>query len=329
MSILRKCAAQRGEFRHAGRPSAGVVWVTILLIGLGTALMQPIYADDDGGDDNGTQGEVEHDQDGDNVDDSIDLDDDNDGFSDADEIAAGTDPLDDNSKPGGTSDFDHDGITDDKDTDDDNDGVSDINEVAAGTNPRDASSHPGDTGDFDGDGIADTDDPDDDNDGISDTLETEIGTDPRDPLSTPFGSSPAQGTDTLDVATLSVKLNFVPRDTIAFSGSVPVSGTSLAGKKVVVDVGGVAVGFVLNAQGRGKNGSSSFRLSQPAAGVSTYKVKLARGHFGSRLADEGLTDSDTSGTVQLRVSILMDNMIYEATASRQYTGKKDKRGDAK
>ena len=319
---------------HTRRPLKGLLWTAILLVGFGFASPRPLYADDGGGDDGGGDsggggGENETDRDGDGIDDSVDLDDDNDGFSDADEIASGTDSRDSNSKPGGTADLDHDGLGDDRDTDDDNDGVSDIDEVAAGTSPRDSSSHPGDTGDSDGDGSPDTEDADDDNDGISDSLENEIGTSPRDSKSTPFGSSAAQGTQALDVSAVSVKLNFVPKDTISLSGTIPVSGTSLSGKKVIVDVGGVAIGFTLNAQGSGKNGASSIRLSKPVSGISTYTVKLAKGQFAGRLADEGLIDADVSGTVQLRVSILTDNIIYQTTTSQQYTAKKDKSGQTK
>jgi hypothetical protein len=82
------------------------------------------------------------DHDGDGIADDVDTDDDNDGFSDIEELAAGTNPLDPLSHPGGTADCDKDGLTDDVDTDDDNDRVSDKNEIAAGTNPYDAKSFP-------------------------------------------------------------------------------------------------------------------------------------------------------------------------------------------
>lgn len=86
----------------------------------------------------GRAAQVDTDKDG--VTDDMDLDDDNDGVLDTDEQAAGTNPLDANSKAGGSADFDKDGIPDDIDTDDDNDGVSDKNEIADGTNPYDPNS---------------------------------------------------------------------------------------------------------------------------------------------------------------------------------------------
>jgi hypothetical protein len=68
------------------------------------------------------------------------VDSDGDGVSDTDEQAAGTNPHDPNSKPGGSADKDGDGLTDDKDRDADGDGVSTANEKAMGTDPFDASS---------------------------------------------------------------------------------------------------------------------------------------------------------------------------------------------
>lgn len=78
------------------------------------------------------------DLDGDGIANEFDTDDDNDGVSDTDEAAAGTDPLDAMSFP----DFDQDGIADPADTDDDNDGYTDQAELTAGTDPKDASSFP-------------------------------------------------------------------------------------------------------------------------------------------------------------------------------------------
>ena len=83
------------------------------------------------------------DTDGDDIPDSKDDDDDNDGFTDTEEIEAGTDPLDKNSKPSGEPrDTDGDGIPDSEDEDDDNDGFTDIEEIEADTDPLDKNSIP-------------------------------------------------------------------------------------------------------------------------------------------------------------------------------------------
>lgn len=82
---------------------------------------------------------VDNDLDG--IPDTLDADDDNDGISDVDESAGGTNPLDPESKPGGQADYDGDGVPDADDKDSDGDGASDANEHADGTDPFDAGSH--------------------------------------------------------------------------------------------------------------------------------------------------------------------------------------------
>ncbi|WP_068545174.1 thrombospondin type 3 repeat-containing protein [Thalassotalea crassostreae] len=116
--------------------------------------------------------DVEVDTDEDGLPDSIDPDDDNDGFSDVDELAAGTDPLDDQDKP---ADFDGDFIPDASDPDDDNDTYNDDIEILAGSDPLDDTSIPANT---DGDEELDYIDEDDDNDGFTDVDEIAAGTDP-------------------------------------------------------------------------------------------------------------------------------------------------------
>ena len=142
------------------------------------------------------------DHDHDSIGDACDADDDNDGQSDVDEIACGSDPLDASSK---AIDTDNDNQPDCVDTDDDNDGVADANDncpLVANANQADGDGdgignacdpnpNDGPTGDLDvdgiannadncpnvannnqadsdGDGLGDACDPDDDNDGVID-----------------------------------------------------------------------------------------------------------------------------------------------------------------
>jgi len=128
-------------------------------------------------------------------DEGSDTDDDNDAWSDSDEIACGgTDPLDNSSTP---EDTDGDSICNIIDDDDDNDGLPDTDEPNYNTSPLDW--------DTDGDGLSDGDeillfstnpllpdsnndgdgepdwyDADDDNDGIPDSWENIYGLDPLD-----------------------------------------------------------------------------------------------------------------------------------------------------
>ena len=114
------------------------------------------------------------DTDGDGVGDNGDLNDDGDAWTDAEEAACGSDPLDADSVP---DDYDGDGLCDKVDTDDDGDGTPDTDDAF----PFDATEY----ADFDGDGIGDFSDTDDDNDGWLDSEEPNCGTDPMDTFSVP------------------------------------------------------------------------------------------------------------------------------------------------
>ncbi|HEV8590310.1 MAG TPA: kelch repeat-containing protein [Pyrinomonadaceae bacterium] len=154
------------------------------------------------------------DTDGDGQVDCLDSDDDNDGTSDEDELACGSNPQNatstcevcdgvDNDLDGpvdeGFADTDTDGQADCVDTDDDNDGVSDTAEIACGSNPQNAASTceacDGVDNDLDGsidegftdtdtDGQADCVDTDDDNDGASDAAEIACDSNPQNATST-------------------------------------------------------------------------------------------------------------------------------------------------
>jgi len=108
------------------------------------------------------------DTDGDGVGDNADLNDDGDLWTDAEELACGSDGLDATSVP---DDFDADMVCDKVDTDDDGDGVTDENDAF----PYDANEN----ADLDGDGVGDYSDTDDDGDGWLDSVEPNCGTDPR------------------------------------------------------------------------------------------------------------------------------------------------------
>ena len=125
------------------------------------------------------------DTDGDGIGNNADIDDDgqisgnaeapgNNDWTDAEEEACGTDPLDPNSVP---ADNDGDYICDIVDTDDDNDGVPDSLDAF----PVDET----ESADNDGDGLGDSDDDDDDNDGWTDVDEASCLTDPLNTMEVP------------------------------------------------------------------------------------------------------------------------------------------------
>ena len=125
------------------------------------------------------------DTDGDGVGNNADIDDDgqmsgnaeapgNNDWTDAEEAACGTDPLDHTSVP---ADNDGDYICDAVDTDDDNDGV--VDELDAF--PMDET----ESADADGDGFGDATDDDDDDDGWTDVDELSCLTDPMDTMDVP------------------------------------------------------------------------------------------------------------------------------------------------
>ena len=127
------------------------------------------------------------DTDGDGVGDNADLNDDGDSWTDAEELACGSDGLDASSVP---DDFDGDMICDKVDTDDDGDGVSDENDAF----PYDANEN----ADLDGDGIGDYSDTDDDGDGWADSVEPNCGTDPMDAFSVPADNDGDNDCDVTD-----------------------------------------------------------------------------------------------------------------------------------
>ena len=127
------------------------------------------------------------DTDGDGVGNNADLNDDGDLWTDAEELACGSDGLDATSVP---DDFDADMVCDKVDTDDDGDGVADENDAF----PYDANEN----ADLDGDGVGDYSDTDDDGDGWLDSVEPNCGTDPMDAFSVPADNDGDNDCDATD-----------------------------------------------------------------------------------------------------------------------------------
>jgi hypothetical protein len=135
---------------------------------------------------------------------SFDPDSDDDGLTDGQEIAIGTNPFDPDSDDDGLTDGAEVEVhgTDPLDPDTDDDGLNDGAEIAAGTNPFDQ--------DTDDDGLSDGDevnvhgtnplDPDSDDDGLLDGVEVALGLDPLDPDTDDDGIPDGQDSEFIEAA---------------------------------------------------------------------------------------------------------------------------------
>jgi hypothetical protein len=116
---------------------------------------------------------------------TFDTDSDDDGLSDGQEIALGTDPFDPDTDDDGLTDGDEVNVhgTDPLDPDTDDDGLNDGQEIALGTDPFDPDTDDDALTDGDEVNVHGTDplDPDTDDDGLNDGLEVSLGLDPLDP----------------------------------------------------------------------------------------------------------------------------------------------------
>jgi hypothetical protein len=193
------------------------------------------------------------------------------------------------------------------------------------------------TGDPDNDGLPNASDNDDDNDGFSDDLETATGSDPRDPLDLPSGISGSPLA--LNLLKLDVKLNFAraQSDSVGLSATIPVAaGFNPLNAPLVADAGGVVASFTLDDKARAVQPLGSVKLQYKkkkgvvAAQSAKLGIKLGRGAFAAKLADEGFTSADVSKQPRsLSVSILFGGQHHQASKSLLYTAKAGKSGRAR
>ncbi|WP_111976825.1 hypothetical protein [Algibacillus agarilyticus] len=245
------------------------------------------------------------DTDGDGMGNNADTDDDADGYSDVDEIANNSDPLDASSKP---LDTDGDFIPNSSDPDDDNDGVSDVDEAKNNSDPLlvdtdsdgtndDVDKFPADpaeTVDNDNDGVGDNADTDDDNDGIPDTVEVAAGLDPFDAADAALDSD-GDSVSNLDEynAGTSITVANASVSGVIIAGSVKsgsTSGAAISGAVVDISIFNTA-GNVIATQSSstGANGNYQVRIAdqvlveQPnlhnSFQVSVSKKGFAQGVF--------------------------------------------------
>lgn len=199
--------------------------------------------------------------------------------------------------------------------------------------------NPGVPNDTDGDGIPNNIDTDDDNDGFPDEMEEVAGSDPLDPNSTPIGGSAANPPQDLNVRKLSIKLNFArsQSDAIQVQGSLAVPPNfTLNTQRVIVDVGGVARLFTLNAQGLAKTGADSFHLKVSKSKRvknsqnGKFSARLMGGDWQTKLSTYGLTNATVvKQEKMIPVMFLFNGTMFTKTQIQFYTAKQGRSGRTK
>ena len=182
--------------------------------------------------------------------------------------------------------------------------------------------------------------PDSDGDGFSDTIETANSFNSLDYSSTPFANVPVISPAFLNLAKPTISLNFSTpaRDSITFSGTLPVpGGFSPDGKSVFVAVGNVLKSFLLNGKAMAKVGGDSIKITIKSTRgtvlqqTSKYTVSLTKGSFSGQLADAGLTDTTdmTGASVHVPFTVHFDTAPFHTLQTMSYTVKKGTTGKAK
>jgi uncharacterized repeat protein (TIGR01451 family) len=173
-----------------------------------------------------------------------------------------------------------------------------------------------------------------DGDGFSDDFETVAGSSPSNVADTPFGV--ASTAAPLDVAGLRIRLDFSRpgRDAIRVAGRLPVAdGFDLAGRTVVLDVGGVATRFLLEARGAGAVGAPSgwLRIGPPRRNVARFVAFLRAGAFGGALGtNAGLANATARRERRtVRVSLLLSPVVLTAEQPVVYTAARGRGGLAR
>jgi hypothetical protein len=152
------------------------------------------------------------------------------------------------------------------------------------------------------------------------------------------GLAHAQGTPSLDVTKLSIKLNFAKpaADNIQLKALVPVrDGFVVAGRMVVVNVGGVARTFVLDEKGKGVSEGAQVKLTVKsqkgvvAAQDAKFSFKLTKRSVAADLADEGLVDATIDDQLLIvGTDVTIDGQPSPQTVDVRYKAKAGKTGKA-
>jgi PKD repeat protein len=167
---------------------------------------------------------------------------------------------------------------------------------------------------------------DSDGDGFSDVFENAVGTLPSDASSTPTGG-PAMPPVERTFHKLAVGLNFskANHDSIALAGTLALpSDFPFAGQKVIVDVGGAILTFILDANAKSQPKLFTLKID-PRFRTFRFTMKT-KGSFGTPLSDHGLANITSSHMVDVPVTMIFANEIYRTTFRLSYRSKAGKFG---
>jgi hypothetical protein len=174
---------------------------------------------------------------------------------------------------------------------------------------------------------------DSDGDGFPDEVEQALRTAAGDAFSTPFGIGPVVP-QPLYITRMNLNLHFScgGADSIRITGALPgVNTSTIAGKTVVLNVGGVIRTFMLDERGKADRGA--LLIKQPNrnwGGYAKLTVKLTRGSFAGTLADEQLTNQDISKAPRVvPVLLILHQAVYMTRYPVTYTARAGQGGRAK
>lgn len=157
-------------------------------------------------------------------------------------------------------------------------------------------------------------------------------------LALAFAQSARAGVfEPLEVSKLSIALNFAKadKDRIALTALLPLGADFAAeGSAAVIDVGGAARSFTLDAKGKSKVGDDRVAVMavKKRGVVLGWKLTLsiAKANLAGDLRDEGLTSVTVKKEPRnVTVTANVAGKIYTQTAVLKYTAKQGKTGSAK
>lgn len=176
---------------------------------------------------------------------------------------------------------------------------------------------------------------DTDGDGFPDELEKALSTSPTDAASTPLNIKTAP--QSLSMSKMQIKLNFAKAgsDSITLSGLLPIpDGFDPANTTIVFDIGGVTRSFTLDAkrQAKSDNGESvkvGVKLTKKQILAQSAKLSAKfKGDIAASLADEGLVNATTDGSVNVPIYVIFNNALNKGAMTLGYKAKQDKSGSA-